>query len=146
MLRLSVKLLQLLVELLELLNKVDVLFFAFWNANVPPRVQTPAVPLYLLHARHLAESRHVDVLAPREVLLEQRFAATICLDFFIAIKTDYVPQKLDLLRCEVAVRAIELAENVPSINEQHLVFAVCLLLALLQKPERARERHVVKEI
>ena len=57
-----------------------------------------------------------------------------------------VRQKLDLRRREVAMRPVDLAEDVPRVDEQDFVLALGLRLALVEEPQRAGQGDGVEEI
>jgi hypothetical protein len=63
-----------------------------------------------------------------------------------AIEADEVGDEADLRRCPVAVGAIHLPVDVAGVDEQHGVGAFCFRLALVEEPQRARQRDGVEHV
>lgn len=61
------------------------------------------------------------------------------------VEADDIGNELQLLVDEVAVRTVELAEDLPGIDEQDLVCARGIALAVVEEPQRDRQRDGVEE-
>ena len=85
-------------------------------------------------------------VAVGEVLLEQHLAAVDGLDLVAAIEPHDVGEELDLLRQEVAVGPVDLAEGVPRVEEQHGVLTRRTGLGLVEEPQRHGQGDGVEEV
>ena len=81
-----------------------------------------------------------------EVLGQQVGAVVQVLGFLAPVEPDDVGQELDLRRGEVAVGAVDLAEDVAGVEEEHLVGAGGLALAPVEEPEGAGQGDGVEEV
>ena len=102
--------------------------------------------MYILERRDLGETGDVLVLQRREFLFQHRFAAISKFWFLVAIQPRNVGDEFDLLRREVAVRAVNLSKEVTRVNEEYFIFVRGLRLCSIKEPERAPKRDGVKEV
>src|SRR3989338_5185959 len=78
--------------------------------------------------------------------LAESFNIFIFLSIFATITSYNACDLLYLLIRPVAMRAIYLPIDISSVNKKNFVFAIRLLFASIQKPERYRKRHIVKHV
>ncbi len=73
-------------------------------------------------------------------------AAVEELGFFAAVEADDVGEELVLVGGEVAMGTVDLAEGVTGVEEQHLIRAVGVALALVEEPQRDGQGDGVEEV
>ncbi len=130
----------------EVLDEVLVVVVYLGGAGVPTWVETPPLRLDVGSADRCAEPWHVGVGAVRKPLLQQGFTAIGCLDRLAPVQAHDVGEQFDLLGEEVPVGPVDLAVEMPGVDEENLVLTLGALLGPVEEPQRDREGDCVEEV
>lgn len=144
--RFGIQLFKFLVQFLHALDEVKIFVAVVRHADVTTGVEAVTVFGDLLDGCHFAQAGDIGIGVMRKNFGELFRAAVAVFRGFAAPQTGDVGDKLDLRGDVVAVGTVDLAIDMPRVDEQDLILAGGPALALVQKPKRARKRDRVEHV
>ncbi|GBE37539.1 hypothetical protein BMS3Bbin08_00129 [bacterium BMS3Bbin08] len=101
---------------------------------------------HLIKRSNLAQTRDILILVFWKCVFHQLLTPQFYLHILATVEPNDICDELSLLRQKVPVSPVYLVIDMPRINKEYFILALCLLLSLIKEPEGDRKRNVIKEV
>src|SRR5579883_512107 len=144
--RLTIQRFQLLIQPLKLLPEIEIVKSLLYYSHVATGIETPSLRFDLLQRSYFAESWHIGICPLGERLLYPGCTSLAGFYVFATIEAHDIGDKFYIFGQELTVRSVDLPVNVACIDKKHAILARRPSFPLVKEPERAGQRHRIKEI